>query len=221
MRAKTHIREVIRTDCSALLRRMSQGNRLVLRQRRRSDTVLFDFYSSLVAGGRRFEMPLSDMLHLARALFSFSGHADHNLCISHRRRVAINAELNELHRPRDAIRVEPQHKRPGALTQGMWIWPGIQLLGAMIEADEVRNQVRYEVAEVGDTIRLPWGLSLPADQVADLFVLAYAQTYASCQGTEFDGTLRLHDTTHKFFTRRHLFVGLSRARSCFAVDVVE
>ena len=73
----------------------------------------------------------------------------HNFCISHKKPVAINAELNELYRPNDAIRVEPQHKRPGALTQGMWIWPGIQLLGAMTEGENVRNnQVRYEAAEV-------------------------------------------------------------------------
>ena len=70
-------------------------------------------------------------------------------------------------------------------------------------------------------VRFTCGLSLSADKVADLFVLAYAQTYASCQGTEFGGTLRLHDTTHKFFTMRHLFVGLSRAKSCFSVDVAE
>ena len=68
-------------------------------------------------------------------------------------------------------------------------------------------------------VRFACGLALPANKVADLFVLSYAQTYASCQGTEFDGTLRLHDTSHKFFTPRHLFVGLSRAKSCFAVDV--
>ena len=42
---------------------------------------------------------------------------------------------------------------------------------------------------------------------------------ASCQETDFEGTLRLHDTTHKFFTRRHLFVGLSQAKSSAAVDV--
>ena len=43
--------------------------------------------------------------------------------------------------------------------------------------------------------------------------------YALCQGTEFDGTLRLHDTTHRFFKRRHLFVGLLRAKSSAAVGV--
>ena len=154
-------------------------------------------------------------------MFKFDGPADHNLVISHRKRVAINAELNALHRPSNAVRVEPKHKKPGALTQPMWLWPGIRLLGAATEGEKVRNQVRYEVAEVGETVRFTCGLSLPADKVADLFVLSYAQTYASCQGTEFDGTLRLHDTTHRFFTRRHLFVGLSRAKSCFAVDVAE
>ena len=150
----------------------------------------------------RIETPLSDVVAEARGLFSFEAPADHNLCISHRKRVAINAELNELHRPADAIRVEPQHKRPGALTQSMWLWPGIKLLVAATEGEKVRNQVRYEVAELGDTVRFTCGLSLPADKVADLFVLSYAQTYASCQGTEFEGALRLHDTTHKFFTRR-------------------
>ena len=160
------------------------------------------------------------MLAEARALFRFEGPADQNLCISHRKRVAITAELNELHRPSDAIRVEPQHKRPGALTQSMWLWLGIKLLGAATEGEKVRNQVTIRSLDNGVVV-FTCGLSLPRDKVADLFVLSYAQTYASCQGTEFDGMLRLHDTTHKFFTRRHLFVGPSRAKSCFSVDVVE
>ena len=80
--------------------------------------MLFDFYSSLVPGGNRFHTPSPEVLAEARGLFSFNGPAMHNLCISHRKRVAINAELNELYRPSDAIWVKPQHKRPGALTQG-------------------------------------------------------------------------------------------------------
>ena len=43
-------------------------------------------------------------------------------------------------------------------------------------------------------------------------IFAYAQTYASCQGTECDGPVCLWDTSHIYFTRRHLFVGLSRAK---------
>ena len=186
---------------------------------------LFDFYCSLIPEGSRVERDLSEVVAEAKEKFKFDGPADHNLVISHRKRVSLNAELNELHRPSGAIRVEPKHKKPGALTQPMWLWPGIRLLGAATEGDRVKNQVRYEVAEVttdgSHLVRFTCGLTLPAEKVADLFVLSYAQTYASCQGTEFDGSLRLHDTAHKFFTKRHLFVGLSRAKSCFAVDVAE
>ena len=78
----------------------------------------------------------------------------------------------------------------------------------------------YEVAEVqSNCVNLAGGIALTHEQVSEWTVLSFAQTYASCQGTDFEGTLRLHDTTHKFFTRRHLFVGLSRAKSSAAVDV--
>ena len=63
------------------------------------------------------------------------------------------------------------------------------------------------------------GIALTHEQVSEWMVLSFAQTYAACQGTDFEGTLRLHDTTHKFFTRRHHFVGLSRAKESGAVDV--
>ena len=59
------------------------------------------------------------------------------------------------------------------------------------------------------------------DQAKQWLRLSFAQTYASCQGTEFDGQLRLHDTSHKHFTRRHLFVGLSRARAARDASVVD
>jgi hypothetical protein len=54
--------------------------------------------------------------------------------------------------------------------------------------------------------------SLTFEQAKARLTLSYAQTYASCQGTEFGGSLRLWDCGHKFFTKRHLFVGLSRAK---------
>ncbi len=57
------------------------------------------------------------------------------------------------------------------------------------------------------------------DQVKLWLRLSYAQTYASCQGNEFEGALRLWDVTHRFFTRRHLFVGLSRAKLGSAVGL--
>ena len=78
----------------------------------------------------------------------------------------------------------------------------------------------YTAIEVASNcVHFAGGIALTHEQVSEWTVLSFAQTYASCQGTDFEGTLRLHDTTHKFFTRRHLFVGLSRAKSSAAVDV--
>lgn len=54
------------------------------------------------------------------------------------------------------------------------------------------------------------GVTLTFEQVKLWLRLSYAQTYASVQGSEFTAHLRLHDTTHHFFTLKHLFVGLSR-----------
>ncbi len=48
------------------------------------------------------------------------------------------------------------------------------------------------------------------EQTTQWLRLSYAQTYASCQGTEFTESLCLWDVHHKHFTTRHLFVGLSR-----------
>jgi len=62
------------------------------------------------------------------------------------------------------------------------------------------------------TLALKEGPALTFEQAKAWLRLSYAQTYASCQGTEFSGSLRLWDCGHKFFTRRHLFVGLSRAK---------
>jgi ATP-dependent exoDNAse (exonuclease V) alpha subunit len=49
--------------------------------------------------------------------------------------------------------------------------------------------------------------------------LPWATTYASCQGTEYPGTLAIHDTDNPHFSRRHLFVALSRAKEASNVCV--
>jgi hypothetical protein len=96
----------------------------------------------------------------------------------------------------------------------MKLWPGLQLLGCVSsEKKGVRNGCLYTVSSVGgDAVRLE---GLPAtftfEQTTRWLRLSYAQTYASCQGTEFTESLCLWDVGHKYFTIRHLFVGLSRA----------
>jgi ATP-dependent exoDNAse (exonuclease V) alpha subunit len=57
-------------------------------------------------------------------------------------------------------------------------------------------------------------------QLTATMKLPYAQTYASCQGTEFEGTLAIHDSENKHFTMRHLFVALSRAKRSADVSVL-
>ena len=62
-------------------------------------------------------------------------------------------------------------------------------------------------------------IKLSYAQVACLLRLSYARTYASCQGTEFEETLRLHDCGNRHFTMRHLFVALSRAKDAKKIDI--
>ena len=67
---------------SALLHRLADGNRVTLTECRRSDTQLFNFYSSLIQGGSRWELPLEQCISEAKAQFNFEGDARWNLTIS-------------------------------------------------------------------------------------------------------------------------------------------
>ena len=208
---------------SNLLRIMAGGNRLTLRECRRSEAELFSWYASLITGGARFLAPLADVVAEAKRAFTFSGPAQHNLVISHRKRVSINNQLNKLFRPDGALflRAAPLKGQLNA-AQPMWIWPGIELLGCCAaEKRGIRNGVLYTVESWDEErINLAGGLSLSHEQAKAWLRLSFSQTYASCQGTEFAGSLRLHDTDSAHFSRRHLFVGLSRARDMALVSVV-
>jgi hypothetical protein len=205
---------------SGFLHELAGGNRIVLRECRRSDAELFNFYSSLIKGGARWTTPLPAVLAEARALFTFDGVARHNLVISHRKRVRINREVNQALRPEGAILVRAKPAR-GQLNhaQNMFIWEGIELLGCTQASKKgVRNNVLYQVIALDEEVHLQEKgtentLTLTFAQVASLLRLSFAQTYASVQGTEFDDTLMLHDCDNKHFSMRHLFVAVSRARS--------
>ena len=222
---------------SNLLHTMANGNVVTLTECRRSDKVLFDFYASLVQAGSRdgppegtprWNQPLQSIITEARTVFNHSGFCKSNLVISHKKRIQLNRHINEqLAPPRDAaVRLEVHGKQSrGNAAQTMLIWPGIELLGAVpSERKGIRNGCLYTVANVEpDAVTLQElpGLKLTFDQVKSWLRLSYAQTYASVQGTEFSAQVRLHDTKHRFFTRRHLFVGLSRARAAKDVSVVD
>jgi hypothetical protein len=143
--------------------------------------------------------------------------------ISHRRRVLINSERNKAEAPRDAVLLEVSGRQArGNGAQSMLVWPGIQLFGCTSAAKAIRNGCLYTVESIdteAKTLVLEGAGSLTFDQAKTWLRLSYAQTFASCQGTEFDGSLCLWDTAHRHFSRRHLFVGLSRAKVNAAVSL--
>jgi hypothetical protein len=209
---------------SALLHRMAGGAVVTLTECKRSEAQLYAFYSSLIPGGSRHELPLADCLKAAKEQFHYEGPCRWNLVISHKKRKKLNKELN-LHNkpPEGAVWLEVKAKSTGAnAAQSMFLWPGLQLFGCLAgEKKGVRNQCLYTVKEVGEDIVRFEELesTFTHEQAKQWFRLSYAQTYASCQGTEFDGPLRLWDTANVHFTKRHLFVALSRAKQAAFVSV--
>ena len=102
--------------------------------------------------------------------------------------------------------------------QNMWLWPGIQLVGSA-GSRRIRNGVLYEVTAIDhDTVTLG-DIQLTHAQAAASLRLSSARTFASIQGTEFDGTVALWDTDARHFTMRHLFVALSRAKNAADLHV--
>ena len=211
---------------SNLLHTMCGGNRVVLTECRRSEAQLFDYYSSLIEGGSRFASPLREVIAEAKRAFGFAGFCPANLVISHRKRVLLNERINKQLAPEDAVMIQVcgrTYRGNGA--QSMRLWPGIKLLGA-VSSDKkgIRNGCLYTVSaldqEHAELEELP-GARFSHSEVKQWLRLSHAQTYASVQGTEFEGALRLHDVQHKHFSRRHLFVGLSRAKDAALVSVVD
>ena len=84
----------------------------------------------------------------------------------------------------------------------------------------VKKGLFYEVAEVTATLLiLEGGIKLTHEQASKSLRLAYAITYASCQGLTLRGVVRL-ETQSPNFTLRHLYVGISRATAANLAEVV-
>ena len=105
----------------------------------------------------------------------------------------------------------------GNVPQSMWVWPGLQLIGA---GSRALKGLFYEVAEVtADTLKLTSGLSLTHEQALRSLRLTYALVYASVQGLTLRGVLRL-ETSSPNYTMKHLYVGISRGTAAELVEVV-
>ena len=206
------------------------GARIELVECLRADRALFDAYACLpgMFGQGRPESgrPLATVLSHYRELFPTRGMTPHNLCISHEARIKLNKQHNQFLAPNDArmicVKGAQIHR---CAAQSMLIWPGIKLLGCVGRVKKgVRNGCLYTIKWCGgncpeNPIYFE-GLQYPFtdEEVKTMFRLSHAQTYSSCQGTEFSEACTLHELGHPRFTWRHLFVGISRCRAAELVS---
>ena len=145
--------------------------------------------------------------------------ADWTLTMSHRRRVAINAVRNRASKPPDAIHFRYKAVSGKAVAnepQSMWVWPGLQLIGA---GGKCQKGILTTVVACSETeIELSTGVKLDPQQLIRSTRLAAALTYASCQGLTLPGRVRL-ETDSPNMTIRHLYVGCSRATRADLLEV--
>ena len=68
-------------------------------------------------------------------------------------------------------------------------------------------------------IKLVGGVELTVEQAGRTLRLTHALTQAGCQGLTLHGRVRIMETASMRFTRRHLYVCLSRATAFNLVEV--
>ncbi len=202
---------------SDMLLEMCGGNRLTLTENRRSDARLFDFYTGL-GSGTPAARPIREALSEARALFPKTKQIpDVTLTMSHKRRVILNRMHNQWHKPDGALYIRaPPATRAGNQPQSMWVWSGLRVIGA---GGKCLKGLFYTVRGVTEDQVILEGLTLSHPEAVRSLRLAYALTFASCQGLTLPGRVRL-ETESPHMTIRHLYVGISRATAAGLVEVV-
>jgi hypothetical protein len=151
------------------------------------------------------------------------------LCLTNKCRVAVNEYVNKRLAPTDHVMIKPtgNFKRAAKTPQNMRIWPGIVLMGAATDKDNVKNSTRYKVLEISSSSvkvdqindkdeEFGKPFELTHEAVGEKLLLSHAITYDSSQARTIYGPLRLLQTDHKMMTLRRLIVGLGRApEGCF------
>ena len=191
-----------------MLRSCVGGARLTLTESKRSDQVLFDWYSSLAVGGSRYGQPWEEVLAQARAAFPPKGKADYHLCLSHNTRRRVNKLVQRQRTRGQALRL--QGKPP--LGQLMWIQAGTRLICAMEQSRAGLHNSQLLVVTSYDA-------TMTHSFVQERTRLGWCFTIASAQGRTLFGSVALHDLRHPRYGRRHLFTSLSRAREAALVSI--
>ena len=254
---------------------LTHGLRIELTEFRRGgprERPHYDFYCSLYSC---VDDAVGDDLR-AMVLSRYPAHgaptdAHLFLCMSHRTRMRVNARRNaQLYAQKkeegetQLALLEPKEDLNATMaTQRMWIWPGLELLGASTtEAKKgVYNGVSYEVVSVdtaAGTVQIrptndfeeAWAkddkaakddededgedgedaaaaMSLPRGtltfgEAGKLLRLQHALTYYTVQGRTVRGrSVRLMDLWHRYFSMRHLIVGLSRVAAASDLSALD
>ena len=200
---------------SDLVRDLAGSNRFTLTENKRSDQMLYDFYTSLSA------RPLADALEEARMRFPVTSETpDVTLVISHGRRRYLNGKRNISEMQTDAVYFRaPETGATGNGPQNMFLWPGLRIVGG---GGALKKGVFATIESISadSDVVLDNGIKLTASQASRSIRLCYALTYASCQGLTLEGRVRLDCTSSKFFSWRHLYVGSSRATAHHLLEVV-
>lgn len=199
---------------SDMLLDMCGSNRLTLLENKRSDQILYDFYTSLST--RR----LADALFEARRLFPVTDEPpDTTLVISHGRRRFLNAKRNAADAPLDAEFFKaPVGAATGNGPQSCFLWPGLRMIGA---GGLVKKGVFVIITDVTeDGVTLDNGVKLTREQSIRSIRLSSCLTYASVQGLTLEGRVRLDCTESNHFTWKHLYVGASRCTAHNLLEVV-
>jgi hypothetical protein len=215
--------QVLPADCveqSEILQNLCDCNKMELRQNHRSDETLFEFYTSLIRGGRLFETPLSEILKYARAKFPRQpGFPTWSLTISNAQRRLINKKQGEATKPKDAVLVQ-------ATDGPLWLFKDLKLIGHLAGTQRgVINSGFYTVEALeADTVVVRCELTqktlrLPMDFVKKSMRNCFALTQYACQGLSLQGRVRIH-ADHPRMDKRKLYVCTSRCTAASLLEVV-
>ena len=228
---------------------LCRGLRVTLRKYRRKaanqplDPEHFNFVGKLYP---RHGMALPDGIAAARdrypakSTFRIWGTT---LCITHKCRISVNANVNNQLAPSNAVFVPAKisNTTDANQPQDMRVWQGIILIARCGSKEcHLKNGVRYQVLNITDSNNKTPGsrngpkgqqfemtgindkdeqmgesFFMTKEEVGEKMRLPHAITYFSSQARTIYGGLRLTQTSHKLFTMRHLIVGLGRGpRAC-------
>ena len=194
---------------SRLLHTMCGGNHIKLTQSRRSDGALFHFYNSLMSGPM-LQLPLADCIHLARAAFPVrSRFSRWNACLSHVRRRSTNEQCYHHYAKGERLQATLCEENVNEIYIGCPLYATNSRKlsnGSFLEVVSWADSVVVRDLETQNETSIPY---------SDLRFcrLGFACTYQAFQGRTLKESVRLHCLSHPRFTRKHLYVGLSRAVS--------